>query len=173
MSSKTSVSPRTLGTLRAVDGTGIVRLEDRFDTDIHDLWSALTQPDRLARWIAEVHGDLRVGGEFSGHFFATGWEGRGRVEVCEPPRRLRVRSWEDDEATAQVIEATLTPSGNQTVLVIEERGLPVAQLAAYGAGWHVHFEDLSTYLAGHERREAKARWDALLPAYREVAIDNG
>ncbi len=41
---------RILGSLRAADGKGVVRIEDRFDTDIDDLWSALTDPRRLARW---------------------------------------------------------------------------------------------------------------------------
>ena len=45
------------------DGKGIVRIEDRFDTKIDDLWSALTDPRRLARWIGEVKGGLRPGGE--------------------------------------------------------------------------------------------------------------
>ena len=57
-------SVRTLGTLRAADGKGIVRLEDRFDSDVDDLWSALTDPGRLARWLGEFEGDLRQGGEF-------------------------------------------------------------------------------------------------------------
>ena len=74
-----------LGSLRAMDGTGVVRMEDSFETDIDDLWSALTDPSRLARWIGEVEGDLRLGGEFRAHFFSSGWEGTGRVEVCEPP----------------------------------------------------------------------------------------
>jgi uncharacterized protein YndB with AHSA1/START domain len=52
---------RILGSLRSADGQGIVRVEDRYDTDIEDLWSALTDPARLARWIAEVDGDLRLG----------------------------------------------------------------------------------------------------------------
>ena len=72
------------------DGKGVVSMEDRFDTDIDDLWSAMTDPGRLARWLGEVEGDLRLGGEFRARFFASGWEGTGRVEVCEPPRRLLV-----------------------------------------------------------------------------------
>ena len=76
---------RILGILRSADGKGIVRVEDRFDTDIDDLWSAVTDPRRLARWMCEVEGDLRLGGEFHARFFASGWEGTGRVEVCEPP----------------------------------------------------------------------------------------
>jgi uncharacterized protein YndB with AHSA1/START domain len=60
-------SGRILGSLRSVDGTGVVRMEDRFDTDIDDLWSALTDPHRLARWLGEVDGDLRQGGEYRFH----------------------------------------------------------------------------------------------------------
>jgi len=31
-----------------------IGLEDRYDTSTDDLWSALTDPQRLARWVAEV-----------------------------------------------------------------------------------------------------------------------
>src|SRR6476469_7652747 len=88
MTTNTPGGVRTLGTLRAADGTGVVRLEDRFDTDMDDLWSALTDPGRLARWLGEVEGDLRLGGEYRYNFFASGSEGTGRIEACEPPRRL-------------------------------------------------------------------------------------
>ncbi len=46
MTKNTSTGPRILGSLRTADGAGIVRLEDRFDTDIDDLWSALTDPQK-------------------------------------------------------------------------------------------------------------------------------
>jgi hypothetical protein len=49
MTSSTGPGPRILGSLRSADGKGIVHIEDRFGTDIDDLWSALTDPDRLAR----------------------------------------------------------------------------------------------------------------------------
>src|SRR6476659_4265662 len=101
---------RILGTLRSADGKGIVRMEDRFDTDIDDLWSALTDPGRLARWLGEVEGDLRLGGEYRARFFASGWEGRGRVEVCEPPRRLLLTQGLGEEFE-KVIEVTLTADG--------------------------------------------------------------
>ena len=81
---------RILGSLRTADGRGVVRMEDRFDTDIGDLWSALTEPARLARWLGTVEGDLRIDGEFRAHFFASGWEGTGRVDACEAPQRLLV-----------------------------------------------------------------------------------
>ncbi len=170
MTTNTAGSVRTLGTLRAADGKGIVRLEDRFDTDVHDLWSALTDPRRLARWLGEVEGDLHQGGEFRARFFASGWEGTGRVEVCQPPQRLLILTKSSDEPDG-VIEATLTADGHETVLVIEDRGLPLENIAAYGAGDQIHVEDLAAYLAGRGRCDARARWQELNPAYQKLAAN--
>ena len=69
--------PRIVGSLRSADGAGVVRLEGHLDAGIADLWSALTDPDSLTRWLGEIDGDLSLGGEFQARFFATGWEGRG------------------------------------------------------------------------------------------------
>jgi uncharacterized protein YndB with AHSA1/START domain len=171
MTSKARGSGRILGSLRSADGKGIVRMEDRYDTDIDDLWSALTDPRRLARWIGEVEGDLRLGGEFRARFFTSGWEGTGRVEACEPPQRLLLLTRAPDEPDEHVIEATLTADGDQTILAIEERGMPLDQLAAYGAGVQIHVEDLAAHLAGRERSDTKARWDELLPAYQDLAAN--
>jgi uncharacterized protein YndB with AHSA1/START domain len=173
MTGDAGAGTRILGTLRSADGTGAVRMQDRFDTDIDDLWSAFTDPARLARWIGEVTGDLRLGGEFRARFFASGWAGTGRVEECEPPRRLLVATRAADEPGEHVIEVTLTADGGQTILVLEERGMPPGQLAAYGAGIQVHVEDLAAHLAGHERGDAASRWAELLPAYEDLAASAG
>jgi uncharacterized protein YndB with AHSA1/START domain len=173
MTSSDRAGTRILGSLRSADGKGIVRMEDRYDTDIDDLWSALTDPRRLARWLGEVEGDLRLGGEIRARFFASGWEGTGRVDACDPPRRLLVTTKDPDEPYELVIEATLTADGNQTMLVLEERGMPLDQLAAYGAGIQVHIEDLAAHLAGGERCDAEARWNELLPAYQDLAANVG
>lgn len=157
-----------LGSLRSADGAGVVRMEDRFDTDVHDLWSALTDPERLAHWLGEVEGDLRPGGQFSARYFASGWEGTVRVDVCEPPRRLLLLTQAPDEPDG-VFELTLTPDGDQTVLVVEDRGVPLDNIAAYGAGDQIHVEDLAAHLAGRERCDARSRWQELHPAYRAMA----
>ena len=78
--SDTRAGDRILGSLRSAEGEGIARIEDRFDTHVEDLWSALTDPRRLGRWLGEVEGELRLGGEFRAHFFASGWHGTGRVK---------------------------------------------------------------------------------------------
>jgi uncharacterized protein YndB with AHSA1/START domain len=152
-----------LASLRAVDGKAIVHVEDRFSTDIDDLWSAITDPQRLVRWIAEVDGDLRLGGEFHAHFTSS-WEGPGRVDVCDPPRRLLV-TLEPGQAEQTVIEARLVPDGDHTRLIVENRGLPLDVAPSHGAGWQVHIEDLAAYLAGRAPGDWKTRWIELRPAY--------
>ncbi|MDQ1695338.1 MAG: hypothetical protein QOJ03_691 [Frankiaceae bacterium] len=168
MTSNVPADGRIIGSLRSVDGMGVVQIAARFDTDIDDVWSALTDPTRLVRWLGELEGDLRAGGEFSARFFATGWEGTCRVEACEAPRRLLVLTKSSDEPDC-VIEATLSVDGMQTILVVEDCGLPLEQIAAYGAGDQVLIEDLTAHLAGHERCDARARWQALHPSYQGLA----
>jgi uncharacterized protein YndB with AHSA1/START domain len=171
MTSNARGSNRILGSLRSADGKGIVRMEDRYDTDIDDLWSALTDPPRLGRWLGDFEGDLRLGGEFRARFFASGWEGTGRVEVCEPPRHLLVLTKDEEVPYELVIEATLTADGDQTILVLEERGMPLDHLGGYGAGIQVHIEDLAAHIAGRERCDAEARWGELMPAYQDLAAN--
>ena len=163
---------RILGTLRAENGKGVVHIEDRYDTTIEDLWTAITEPARLARWYGEVKGDLRVGGEFYSHLHASGWEGTSRIEVCEPPRRLVIRGAEPGGPEV-VNEITLTADGNQTVLVIEVRGMPLEPIAFYGVGWQIIAEKLAGYLAGREPGDIEARWGELIPPYQELAATVG
>jgi uncharacterized protein YndB with AHSA1/START domain len=172
MTSNARPGARILGGLRSADGKGVVRMEDCFDSDIDDLWSALTDPRRLARWMGEVEGDLRLSGQFRFRFFASGSEGTGRVDACEPPRLLLL-TIEPGQPDEDVIEVALAADGDRTSLVWEERGMPLDQLAAYGAGIQVHVEDLAAYLAGHERCDAQARWNELIPAYRDLAANVG
>ena len=160
---------RLLGSLGSADGKGVVRIEDRYDTDINDLWSALTDPGRLARWYGEVEGDLRPGGEYRLHVTMSEWEGTGRVEVCEPPRRLRVTDREAQDSYDEVLEATLTADGEQTILVIETSGMPMDKIPFYGAGWQIHAEDLAAYLTGREPGDGMARWKELVPPYQKLA----
>jgi uncharacterized protein YndB with AHSA1/START domain len=173
MTSNAAAGNRIVGTLRTEDGKGVVRMEDRFDTDIDDLWSALTDSGRLARWLGEFEGDLRLGGEFRARFFASGWEGTGRVDVCEPPRHLLVMTKHVRQADEQAVEAMLTADGDHTILILEERGMPVNLLAAYGAGIQVHIEDLAAHIAGRERCDADARWEELQPSYEALASKLG
>jgi uncharacterized protein YndB with AHSA1/START domain len=162
-----------LGSLHSVDGEGVVRMEDRLDTGIDDLWGALTDPDRLAHWYGEVEGELSHGGQFRVRIALAG-ERTGRVEACEPPQRLLLTMRDPDPQLGQpeqtVIEAQLIAEGVQTRLVWEERGMPVNLLPAYGAGIQIHVEHLADYINGRELRNVEARWNELFPAYEALGV---
>lgn len=162
------------------DGRGAVRLEEVYDTDVDDLWEACTVPERLARWIAHVTGDLRVGSTVEAVFTST-WSGPVRIEVCEAPHHLLLASdvGSDDETR---IEVWLTAEGDRTRLVVEERGLPTGQLHFFGAGWQVHLEDLGRSLeqaapahpdgwsATEPAAAWKSRWTELTPRYQDRPV---
>ena len=68
----------------------------------------------------------------------------------------------------------LTADGDQTIVVWEERDMPLELLSAFGAGVQLQVEDLADHLAGRARRDdAKARWEALHLAYRGLAANLG
>lgn len=167
--------------MRALDSSrGAVRVEDVYDTDIDDLWTACTAPERLARWIAEVSGDLHEGGTVHAVFTST-WTGPARIEVCHAPRHLLITTEPGTDDESQ-LEAWLTPEGSGTRLVVEERGLPVDALHFYGAGWQAHLEDLGRSLASDGPAHADRwspqtaaaawheRWTELTPAYQETGV---
>ena len=168
----------TTATMHALDETtGVIRVEDVYDTDIDDLWHACTTPERLARWIATVDGDLRVGGTVRAVFTST-WTGSLRVEACEAPHHLLLAGIDEEGQ----IEAWLTEEDSGTRLVVEDRGLPLEELPFHASGWRVHLEDLgrSLEVGGPAHPEGwsseagaprwKSRWEELTPAYREMEI---
>lgn len=162
------------------EDAGAVRVEDVFDTDVEDLWQACTTPERLARWLAQVDGDLRVGGTVQVVFTST-WTGAVRVEVCDAPHHLLLTSQPGTDEEGQ-IEAWLTQEDGGTRLVVEERGLPVPGLPFHASGWQAHLEDLgrSLELDGPVHPDGwspeagaagwKARWQELLPAFQEREV---
>jgi uncharacterized protein YndB with AHSA1/START domain len=159
---------KTTATMRALDERrGAVRVEDVYATDIDDLWEACTTPQRLARWIAGLSGDLRVGGTIHATFTST-WTGDGRIEICDRPDHLllTMEPGKDDQAE---IEAWLFEEGDMTRLVVEERGLPLDGLHFHGAGWQAHLEDLRRSLDG-EPSAWKSRWTELNPVYEAMPL---
>jgi uncharacterized protein YndB with AHSA1/START domain len=157
------------GTLHSGSGGGVVRLKAGFQADRDDVWSALTDPQRLTHWYGNVEGDLRVGGVFKAFVLASEWDGQGRIDACAPQRKLEVTMWEE-EGVEHVIAVELIDDGGLTILTLEVRGLPLDLVWAYGAGWQVHLEDLGGYLLGHDIRNLPTRWDELEPIYREMTV---
>ena len=153
-----------LGEVRRDGDRGTVHIEDVYDTDIDDLWRAVSEPERLARWLASVDGDLRVGGTIHAAFTSS-WEGPALIEVCDAPHRLRLTMMPGTPEQTE-LEAVLTTEGQGTRLVIEERGLPWDEAPDYGAGWQAHLDDLRAHLEGRPAGDWHTRWTELISSYR-------
>ncbi len=173
---------KTIGTMRALDQIrGAVRMEELYDTDIRDLWEACTSPERLARWLAKVSGDPKVGATVELTFTST-WTGPARVEICDAPHHLLLTMEPGTEDEAH-LEAWFTEERSQTRLVVEERGLPVDKLHFHGAGWQVHLEDLGRSLkfnrsvhpddwsATRASPNWRSRWVELTPDYEAMPVE--
>jgi uncharacterized protein YndB with AHSA1/START domain len=154
---------RQVGT-RVVDGreARTTVLRRTYDTTIDDLWNACTNPDRIARWLTPVSGDLRLGGRFQ----LQGNAG-GVVERCEPPRLLAV-TWESGGDVTWV-EVRLSPADHGRALFELQHIAHVDQPrweefgpGAVGVGWDMALLGLSLHLSGEEIAgpEAAAAWVA-------------
>ncbi|WP_369138385.1 SRPBCC family protein [Modestobacter versicolor] len=132
-----------------------VTVRRRYDAAVADVWDAVTDPERLARWFAPVSGDLREGGSFQ----VEGNAG-GEVLECRPPSAFAV-SWGGPES---VVRLRLTPDGAATELALEH-SVPVAFAGSgagalyVGPGWDVGVLGLGLFLSGEAVGDPVA-WEA-------------
>jgi hypothetical protein len=141
------MAERILGTLRAVGGEGGVRMEARFEVGVQELWSAVTDPRRLAAWWGRVDGDLRVGGEFRAHIADAG-DFMGRSTRASPSPG----AGDDARCRSEARSAGWPPTG---------------------PGSKIQVEHLADRVARSDLRDAEARWGRLLPAYGALAAGVG
>ena len=145
---------------RDIDGkpAKVVVANRAYDTDIDDLWDALTNAERIPRWFLPITGDLRLGGRYQ----LQGNAG-GTVTACEPPRRLAV-TWEFGGEVSWVT-VTLTADGPQTQLELEHVAHVKPEFwnqfgpGAVGVGWDGALMGLAHHTetkAAIDRKEADA-----------------
>lgn len=153
------------GTLRADGDRCGVRFERLYDFTPTELWSALTDPAQLERWLAKAH-------RFDRHEVELRFEDgttRGRVLEWDEPRVLEYE-WRFDGEEESVVRFELHPQELGTLLVLDHRQLGRPSGAGYSAGWHAHLDAL----AGDIDLDGwQTRFDALLPAYRAQADELG
>jgi uncharacterized protein YndB with AHSA1/START domain len=162
-----------VGELR-VDGTRrAVRFERRYDASPAEVWSALTDPKRLARWLADAELDLRVGGDYVLRFTGEdeGQKTTGTVLAVEPERLLEL-TWLYPGEEDTVLRVELRPDGDGTILVLDHRGLPIEAAPGYGGGWQAHLEALESHLAAGGQPDWWRRYQELRPLYeaQEAAL---
>ncbi|MGY1731109.1 SRPBCC family protein [Geodermatophilus sp. SYSU D01045] len=132
-----------------------VTVRRRYPAAPEDVWEAVTDPARLARWFAPVTGDLREGGTF-----AVEGNADGEIRECTPPSTL-VLTW---GGPVSVVTVSLTPAGEGTVLALEHT-VPLAFAGSgagalfVGPGWDVALLGLALHLRGEDVGDPVA-WEA-------------
>jgi uncharacterized protein YndB with AHSA1/START domain len=152
------------------ESDGRLRLEFRrsWPDPIEEVWSALTEPERLARWIGRYDGERAVGG--SGTFTMTHEEGGqpgepATIVECVPPRRLVVDTTGPGETWRLVLD--LTREADRTVLVFRQWFAAGTDVSDVAGGWHWYLDKLDSEVSG---RPAPGDWESFWaevgPAYR-------
>jgi len=133
-----------------------------YDTDVADLWDAVTDPDRLRRWFSPVTGELKLGGRFQVENNAG-----GTITECEPQRKLAA-TWEFGGGISW-ITVTLSDAADGARLELEHIAFidphwDMFGPGAVGVGWDLGFMGLARHLAepaANLPQESEAGWHEL------------
>lgn len=149
----TTPTARATGHKEVRGGVPHVVFTRTFTAPIEDVWAAVTESDRLARWIGSWTGDPA-----EGHVtFRMLYEGdeasdeRFTIDECEPPRRLEITTSmpsEGEQPDSWHLELDLTEADGVTTLTFAQ-SVPVAALAeGVGPGWDYYLDRMVTAEAG-------------------------
>ena len=148
--------------LRDDEGMRLEFVRDYADP-VEDVWSAITESERLARWLGTWTGDPATGFV---ELRMTAEEGSAAQRVaileCEPPRRLVVETPSPDGAWHLTV--TLDPVRQGTRLVFVHRLAEPYDAGSIGPGWHFYLDRLDAVVASGP---VPADWDAYYPALQE------
>jgi uncharacterized protein YndB with AHSA1/START domain len=132
--------------LDAADGT-YCEWRRTFRAPIDDVWAAITEPERLARWIGTWTGEpasgevrfqmLFEGDDMPAEAFA--------IDECDPPRRLRVTTtspYDGENPTHWRLRLDLTEADGVTTLTFAQ-SVPDPKMAeGVGPGWDYYLDRL-------------------------------
>jgi uncharacterized protein YndB with AHSA1/START domain len=147
----------------------VVRLERDYDATPGEVWSAWTDPERLARWLGRPAGPL--GAQPTRMSFGGDpdqWADLAVLAMREPAHLSLL--WSFPGVADSVLDVSITPLGDgRTRVVVEHRGLGSSD-TGYGAGWSAYLAALAVELGGpDDGRSWDDRFAAALPTWRARA----
>lgn len=160
VSAQVTTVRRTVGTRTIEAGEArVVTLSRSYPTDAADLWEACTTAERLPRWFAPVHGELRQGGQYQVEGNAS-----GTVLTCEPPRTFTA-TWEFGGGVSW-IELEVISEGPETarmtldhIALVGDEMWPQYGPGAVGVGWDLALLGLAIHLDTGESVPAEFKED--------------
>jgi uncharacterized protein YndB with AHSA1/START domain len=156
---------------RQDDGRQRLEFRRSWPDPIEDVWGALTEPDRLVRWIGVYDGARGPGG--TGTFTMTHEEGEQTGEPttiveCDPPHRLVVE-WSQQDMEDWRVDLDLWTEGGRTHLRFVQVFPADADVTDFAMGWHWYLAKLEAEVGSGPE---PGHWDAFYaevgPAYGRV-----
>lgn len=154
----------TDGTVEASPSGGyLIRFAQTYPTSVEDLWDAVTDPERLSRWMAPYEGEFRLGGRWLARYDDGTVFTEGTVTACDAPRTFTT-TWHASEEQETTLTVTVEPVADGAALRLEHDGVGGRD---YAPGWHTYLELLELDLAGDLDGIAAFDWDA---RYAELRV---
>ncbi|MGI6359037.1 MAG: SRPBCC family protein [Bacillota bacterium] len=153
------------GTVSITEHGYLMRFERRMPHPVEKVWAALTEPERLADWLADATMELVPGGKLQLRFGNTGSVIDGQVVAVQPPTLLEF-TWNSEGAENTLVHWELHPDGAGCRLILTHSFPDRAQLPSMLAGWHTHLEGLPQAVNGERVQWPWDRWEELHQQYR-------
>lgn len=158
-------------TVERVAGEVVLRYERWYPHRAARVWSALTEPDELACWLAAAAIDLSVGGEVMLHWLTGDDEGgeailHGAITAltapAPPSETSRTALLEYATDVHGVLRWELRREADGTLLAFTETNAVAGDfLLKVIAGWHLHLDHLEDHLDG-----SAVDWESWTPHTR-------
>lgn len=138
---------------RLPDGRAELVFRREFPDAVEDVWAAVTEPERCARWFASWSGDARVGGTVS-IVMTSDEDGGGppetaRITACDAPTRLALSIGDSDAGTPWEVAVDLSATAAGGTVLVFRQVLPEGLSPAdAGPGWHWYLDRLGAVLSG-------------------------
>lgn len=149
-----------LGTIETEDDRFRLTLVRRFAARIEAVWAAITRPEEVACWFAEIDYEPRLGAGVRMSFGDDADDDTfGIVERFDPPHVFEFSMWDQsDENDRSLVRFELEASGDETVLTLthSRQSRRVARMTA--AGWHASLDLLVGHVGGKP-----TTWEACYP----------
>lgn len=142
-------------------------LERTFAAPVEDVWAAVTEPERLQRWIGTWTGDP-ASGQVTFLMTAEGDDVEPEtvaVDECDPPHLLRTRSWTSGDQVWEVELRLSEHEGTTTLTFVQVIDDPAAA-SEVGPGWEYYLDRLVAAETGGDVRAVDFERD-YYPAMQE------
>lgn len=148
------------------NGTVFVEFERTFAAPIDDMWAAVTESERLERWIGLWTGDP-ASGEITFRMTAEGPdvpEETIYIDQCEKPTLLTMRSARpDDPALLWKWRFELHEEAGVTTLTFAQEAVDVDLVETVGPGWDYYLDRMAAAVTGGD--VAAIDFDDYYPAF--------